>query len=122
MYSHFLTRTRTLTVVKEPKLLDITYSAGVEKLDDQEKEVCPLLLSSSLLTCSLFCAQLCSYCRFQPEAYLQFKRQMIAECQKCGKLSLAESRRLLKIDVNKTRKVFDHLLAKGLIHTNSATT
>lgn len=63
--------------------------------------------------------QLCSHCRFQPEAYLQFKRQLLAEYHKAGKLSLAESRKLLKIDVNKTRKVFDLLVARGLIHSGT---
>ncbi len=61
------------------------------------------------------CVQLCSQCRFQPEAYLQFKRQLINECKKLGRLSLAESRKLLKIDVNKTRKVYDLLKTRGLI-------
>lgn len=43
----------------------------------------------------------------------------MAECRKSGKLSLAESRRLLKIDVNKTRKVYDLLIAKGLVHNTT---
>ncbi len=62
--------------------------------------------------------QLCSYCRFQPEAYLQFKRQMIFECKKLGKLTLAEARKLLKVDVNKTRKIYDLLIAKKLIKSS----
>lgn len=67
--------------------------------------------SSSLIS------QLCSYCRFQPEAYLRLKRQMISECKKLGKLTLADSRKLLKVDVNKTRRVFNLLIARGLIHS-----
>ena len=59
--------------------------------------------------------QLCSYCRFQPEAYLQFKRLLVLEHSKIGKLNLADARKLLKIDVNKTRKVYDLLVSKGLI-------
>lgn len=47
----------------------------------------------------------------------------MSECKKLGRLALAEARKLLKIDVNKTRKVYDLLIAKGLINsTTSATT
>ena len=59
--------------------------------------------------------QLCSYCRFQPEAYLQLKRQLIQEYKRSGKLNLADARKLLKIDVNKTRKLYDLLVSKSLI-------
>ena len=80
--------------------MDITYCIGVEKLDEEEKE-------------------LCSCCRFQPEAYLQFKGLLLAEYRKQGKLSLMDCRKLLKIDVNKTRKVYNLLVERGLIHTQT---
>lgn len=62
--------------------------------------------------------QLCSYCRFQPEAYLHLKRQLIQEHKRTGKLNLADARKLLKIDVNKTRKLYDLLVSKNLITTS----
>lgn len=39
MYARTHAHTHMHTAPKEPKLLDITYSVGVEKLDEQEKEV-----------------------------------------------------------------------------------
>lgn len=47
---------------------------------------------------------------------------MVWEYKKLGRLTLAESRKLLKIDVNKTRKVYDLLIAKGLINLGPTTT
>ena len=44
---------------------------------------------------------------------------MISECAKLGKLTLADSRKLLKVDVNKTRRVYDLLIARGLIHSTN---
>ncbi len=61
-------------------------------------------------------------CRLQPEVYLQCKRLMLAEYGRLGKLTLADSRKLLKIDVNKTRKMFDLLIAKGLVHSTDTPT
>lgn len=81
---------------KEPPRLDITYAYGVEKLTPEEKE-------------------LCSLCRFTPVAYLQYRQQLIAESRKLGKLRLADARKVLKIDVNKTRKLYNLLLSKGEI-------
>ena len=40
---------------------------------------------------------------------------MIAECEKNGSLKLKEARKLCRIDVNKTRKIYNLLLEKGLI-------
>ena len=59
--------------------------------------------------------QLCCQCRIQPEAFLHFKQQLVAECDKTGRLRLAEARKLLKIDVNKTRRIYNLLLTKELI-------
>ncbi len=61
-------------------------------------------------------------CRFQPEAYLQFKRILLSEFRKAGALTLAEARKLLRIDVNKTRKVYDFLKGTGLILGSIETT
>lgn len=65
-------------------------------LDDEEKE-------------------LCSVSRIVPETYLSFKTLMIQECLKLDGLKLLQARQLFKIDVNKTRKIYDHLMTKKLI-------
>ncbi|KAL1453695.1 hypothetical protein WDU94_010015 [Cyamophila willieti] len=58
---------------------------------------------------------LCSTIRLTPESYLNFKEIMITQCKKLGGLKLAQARPLIKIDVNKTRRVYDHLIAKKMI-------
>ncbi|XP_064403116.1 transcriptional adapter 2-alpha-like [Halichondria panicea] len=82
--------------VKESKPLDITFSAGVELLEEDEKE-------------------LCSSTRIQPMPYLQYKKTVLAEYEKHSRLTLAECRKLLKIDVNKTRKIFNLFVSRGWI-------
>ncbi|KAK3774968.1 hypothetical protein RRG08_009322 [Elysia crispata] len=59
--------------------------------------------------------EFCSEVRLIPEAYLDFSRILIAECFKLGSLKLAQARTLIKIDVNKTRKLFDFLVLHGQI-------
>nr|CAD7455072.1 unnamed protein product [Timema tahoe] len=54
--------------------------------------------------------QMCSLVRLVPESYLDFKRILTTECKRHNGLKLAQARTLIKIDVNKTRKVFDFLL------------
>lgn len=58
---------------------------------------------------------LCSSHRILPSLYLKFKNLLITECEKSGGLKLSQARSLLKIDVNKTRKIYDHLIDAGLI-------
>ncbi|XP_033201839.1 transcriptional adapter 2A isoform X1 [Bombus vancouverensis nearcticus] len=70
---------------------------GYEKLTSAEKE-------------------LCSITRIVPTNYLDFKQILIAENKKAGYLRLAQARVLLKIDVNKTRKIYDFLTEKGYIN------
>jgi len=70
---------------------------GYEKLSIEEKD-------------------LCSITRIVPANYLEFKHILITENKKCGYLRLAQARILLKIDVNKTRKIYDFLVEKGYIN------
>ena len=77
---------------------DISRLSGVERLSTEERE-------------------LCQACRLHPEALLGYMAQLEGEGQRCGQLRLADARRLLKIDVNKTRKIFNYLLGKGRINT-----
>lgn len=59
--------------------------------------------------------QLCSVARLMPNAYLDFKTILINDCRREGFLRLARARNLIKIDVNKTRKIYDFLLKHGVI-------
>ncbi|XP_066599207.1 transcriptional adapter 2-alpha [Prorops nasuta] len=70
---------------------------GYEKLTAEEKE-------------------LCSVTRIIPASYLDFKHILISENKKSGSLRLAQARVLLKIDVNKTRKIYDFLSEHGYIN------
>lgn len=53
---------------------------------------------------------LCSIARILPLSYLQYKEMLITENKRIGYLRLADARRLIKIDVNKTRQIYDFLL------------
>ena len=48
-----------------------------------------------------------------PDTYLSSKSLMISECIKKNGLRLLDARKLLKIDVNKTRKIYDYLIHTG---------
>ncbi|XP_035448002.1 transcriptional adapter 2A [Spodoptera frugiperda] len=58
---------------------------------------------------------LCSNLRLVPENYLEIKHQLITQNSKMGFLRLLDARRIVKIDVNKTRKIYDYLLYEGFI-------
>ncbi|KAI8046758.1 transcriptional adapter 2A isoform X1 [Drosophila gunungcola] len=59
--------------------------------------------------------KLCSVARIVPQSYLDYKNQLVSEHNKLGYLRLADARRLIKIDVNKTRQIYDFLLEHGHI-------
>ncbi|XP_059179548.1 transcriptional adapter 2-alpha-like [Physella acuta] len=77
--------------------LQIDGLPGYDKLNEAEKE-------------------LCSEARLVPDAYLEFSKLLISECAKNGFLRLAQARTLIKIDVNKTRKLYDFLVSNGQIN------
>ncbi|KAI8491403.1 Transcriptional adapter 2-alpha [Branchiostoma belcheri] len=76
--------------------LDLTQFAGYDKLTEAEKEMCANV-------------------RFLPEAFFEYKDILQREADRQGGLRLAQARQLLKIDVNKTRKLFDFLMQEGVI-------
>ncbi|KAG7172765.1 transcriptional adapter 2-alpha-like isoform X2 [Homarus americanus] len=78
--------------------LNISGKPGYENLSDIEK-------------------QIASELRLVPEDFLRFKSLFVEECRKLNGLRLAQARTLIKIDVNKIRKIYDYLLSAGLIHT-----
>ncbi|KAK0086957.1 hypothetical protein PV326_005386 [Microctonus aethiopoides] len=85
---------------KLPQPLEIKGMPGYDKLMDSERD-------------------LCSNARIVPESYLDFKQLLITENKKHTSLKLAQARGLLKIDVNKTRKIYDFLAEHGYINKPS---
>ncbi|XP_029469393.1 transcriptional adapter 2-alpha-like [Rhinatrema bivittatum] len=77
--------------------LNLTGLPGTEKLNEKEKELCQVV-------------------RLVPGAYLEYKAALVNECIKEGSLRLAQARALIKIDVNKTRKIYDFLIREGCIN------
>lgn len=76
--------------------LEILDLPGYEKLCDSERD-------------------LCSNLRIMPANFMEIKEQLISENNKLGGLRLLDARRIIKIDVNKTRKIYDHLIKEGLV-------
>jgi len=76
--------------------LDIAGLPGYEKISDDERNLCSLL-------------------RITPVIYLEIKQILQEECTKNKGLRLADARKCIKIDVNKTRKIYDFLLEKCII-------
>jgi transcriptional adapter 2-alpha len=74
--------------------MDIIGLPGYERLTRKERE-------------------LCASVRLVPEAYLEFKEILVGECKRYGYLRLQQARSLIKIDVNKTRKLYDFLVSEG---------
>jgi len=77
--------------------LDIASMPGYESLTDKERELCAAV-------------------RLVPVAYLDFKNILLNEFRRCGYLKLGQARLLIKIDVNKTRKIYDFLVEEGLVN------
>lgn len=76
--------------------LDIVLLPGYEKLTEEEKE-------------------LCSNARIVPLTFFALKEVLINESKKNNGIRLATARQLIKIDVNKTRKLFNFLRDRNLI-------
>ena len=93
-------------------------------LVDQETEgaVVPLNLANSpalhLLTPEE--QTLCSQLRILPKPYLVIKETLVREyARRGGKLRRREARDLVKIDVNKTSRVWDFLVQAGFLRVGS---
>ncbi|XP_036327575.1 transcriptional adapter 2A-like, partial [Rhagoletis pomonella] len=82
---------------KKPGPMDIMGMPGYTRLTDDERK-------------------LCSVERIAPQSYIDYKNILIAENMKIGHLRLADARRLIKIDVNKTRQIYDFLIENGHIN------
>lgn len=93
----------TMTTRRSAGPLDILGLPSYEKLNEDERD-------------------LCSEARVLPQVFLDIKRILTEECEKSNGLRLADARPLVKIDVNKTRKLYDYLLKKELIWPPSPST
>ncbi|XP_020619851.1 transcriptional adapter 2-alpha-like isoform X1 [Orbicella faveolata] len=76
--------------------LDISGTPGVEQLRPMERE-------------------LCSSLRLLPHDYQSYKSTLIKEYEKQGSLRLAQARTLIRIDVNKTRKMYNFFVEQGWV-------
>lgn len=94
--SSFLYTPSLMGVKRKSRPLDILGLPGYDRLTEEEKQLCATL-------------------RLVPTAYMEYKQQLLIEHSKAGYLRLAEARRLIKIDVNKTRQLYDFLLKGGFI-------
>jgi hypothetical protein len=72
-----------------PAALNLDNAEGIELLTESE-------------------VQLCSMLRIMPHAYLAIKDKMVGECQRTGGLRKRHARELIKIDVNKTSRLWDY--------------
>ncbi|XP_050419702.1 transcriptional adapter 2-alpha isoform X2 [Adelges cooleyi] len=84
------------TVECSKSRINVCNLPGYQKLDEDERELCTLI-------------------KMLPESYLKFKELLRSECEKSKGISLKTARSLIKIDVNKTRKMYNLLIEKALI-------
>ncbi|KAF5308792.1 hypothetical protein FQR65_LT06025 [Abscondita terminalis] len=73
--------------------LEVLGLPGYEKLTSKEQDLCRSV-------------------RLVPLSYIEFRDILVNENRKVGYLKLQTARRLLKIDVNKTRRLYDFLVAE----------
>lgn len=76
--------------------LNISHADGVELLSERERHLCSIL-------------------RLYPRLYLSIKENLIRESMRMGGLKRAQARAAVKIDVNKTSKLYDFFIAAGWI-------
>ncbi|KAJ2327217.1 Transcriptional adapter ada2, partial [Coemansia sp. RSA 2681] len=79
-----------------PNPLDIEHADGVEMLAAGERDICARL-------------------RIFPRPYLVVKETLLAEYARTGMLKRRQARQLVKIDVNKTSKLYDFFVQNGWI-------
>lgn len=76
--------------------LNILNSDGIELLSEKEKNICSIL-------------------RLYPRLYLNIKDTLIREYLRTGGLKRAQARAAVKIDVNKTSRLYDFFISAGWI-------
>ena len=76
--------------------IDLTGAEGVELLLPSEVELCSIL-------------------RLLPKIYLSIKETLLKEYARTGVLKRAVARSIVKIDVNKTGRIYDFFVAAGWV-------
>lgn len=80
--------------------LNISHADGIDLLSEKERHICSIL-------------------RLYPRLYLNIKDTLIRECIRLGGLKRAQARAAVKIDVNKTSKLYDFFVAAGWIRPSA---
>jgi transcriptional adapter 2-alpha len=83
---------------KQAAPLDISGSDGIELLTQEEQSICSTL-------------------RLLPKPYLVIKETLIRECATRGFLRRRQARDLVKIDVNKTSRLYDFFFRMGWVYS-----
>ncbi|EDO31481.1 predicted protein, partial [Nematostella vectensis] len=81
---------------KPASRLDLSGAPGIELLTLDERELCSTL-------------------RVLPNDFINYKNLLTRESAKNGGLRLAQARVLVRIDVNKTRKLYNYFVEKGVV-------
>ena len=76
--------------------LNISNSDGIELLSEKERHICSIL-------------------RLYPRLYLNIKDTLIREYLRTGGIKRAQARAVVKIDVNKTSRLYDFFISAGWI-------
>ena len=100
-----------------PKRIEIK---SVIPLTNRRKNVEPMTLHSGMEGYDKLSTNevaLCSRTRIDPQKYREIKKALVNESRKNGTLKLSQARSLLKIDVNKTKLIYEFLSNEGLIKT-----
>lgn len=84
-------------LLRDPNMLDISSKPQIELLSERERELCSTL-------------------RLLPEQYIVIKETLLREYMKHGELKKSQARQMIKIDVNKTSKIFDFFEESGWIN------
>lgn len=84
------------SIRKASNPLNISNSDGIELLSEKEKHICSIL-------------------RLYPRLYLNIKDTLIREYLRTGGLKRAQARAAVKIDVNKTSRLYDFFISAGWI-------
>ncbi|KAJ7694110.1 hypothetical protein B0H17DRAFT_1159181 [Mycena rosella] len=112
--------------LQQYRRLGLSTAADIDKyLNDVAKRVPPLNLANSPSLHLLTPAEqtLCSQLRILPKPYLVVKETLVREyARRGGKLRRREARDLVKIDVNKTSRVWDFLAQAGFLQINAEPT
>lgn len=64
--------------------------------------------------------ELCSTLRIPPNSYLSVKQLFAKECELRNGLGKRKAREMVKIDVNKSSKIWEHLCSLGLVWTSGS--